>query len=110
MGALTFHSQERMRCAGSSRQLWAWQLWRRYRYMRRRSRKAHLYERSHETPAENVRKSQWYDHLLSTNPSFRTYRIRKECNPIVNDPELRRECIGSFDVYEPVRPGHRRGH
>ena len=72
--------------------------------------KAHSYGRSHETPAENVRKSQWYDHLLSTNPSFRTYRIRKECNPIVNDPELRRECIGSFDVYEPVRPGHRRGH
>ena len=72
--------------------------------------KAHSSGRSHDTPAENVRKSQWYDHLLSTNPSFRTYRIRKECNPIVNDPELRRECIGSFDVYEPVRPGHRRGH
>jgi hypothetical protein len=72
--------------------------------------RAHPTDRLHETPAENVRKSQWYDHLLSTNPSFRTYRMRKECNPIVNDPELLRDCIGSFDVYEPVRPGHRRGH
>jgi hypothetical protein len=71
--------------------------------------KAQSSGRLRDTPAENVRKSQWYDHLLSTNPSFRTYRIRKECNPIVNDPELRRDCIGSFDVYEPVRPGYRRG-
>ena len=71
--------------------------------------KAHSSGRLHDTPAENVRKSQWYDHLLSTNPSFRSYRIRKECNPIVNDPELRRDCIGSFDVYEPVRSGYRPG-
>ena len=71
--------------------------------------KAQSSGRLRDTPAENLRKSQWYDHLLSTNPSFRTYRIRKECNPIVNDPELRRDCIGSFDVYEPVRPGYRRG-
>jgi hypothetical protein len=71
--------------------------------------KARSSGRLHETPAENVRKSQWYDHLLSTNPRFRAYRIRKECNPIVNDPELRRDCIGSFDVYEPVTPGYRRG-
>jgi hypothetical protein len=72
--------------------------------------KAHSYGRSHETPAENVRKSQWYDHLLSTNPSFRTYRIRKECGPIVKDPELRSDCVGSFDVYEPVGPrANRRG-
>ena len=71
--------------------------------------KAQSSGRLRDTPAENVRKSQWYDHLLSTNPSFRTYRIRKECNPIVNDSELRRDCIGSFDVYEPVRPGYRRG-
>jgi hypothetical protein len=68
--------------------------------------KAH--SRAHETPAENVRKSQWYDHLLSTNASFRTYRIRKECGPIVNDPELHSDCVGSFDVYEPVRPGYKR--
>jgi hypothetical protein len=70
--------------------------------------KAHSYGRSHDTPAENVRKSQWYDHLLSTNASFRTYRMRKECGPIVNDPELRSECVGSFDVYEPVGPGYKR--
>ena len=72
--------------------------------------KAHSSGRSHDTPAENVRKSQWYDHLLSTNPSFRTYRIRKECGPIVKDPELRSDCVGSFDVYEPVGPrANRRG-
>jgi hypothetical protein len=70
--------------------------------------KAYSSARLHETPAENVRKSQWYDHLLSTNPKFRAYRIRKECDPIVNDPELRRDCIRSFDVYTPVRPGSRR--
>jgi len=61
----------------------------------------------HETPAENVRKSQWYDHLLSTNPKFRAYRIRKECDPIVNHRELRRDCIMSVDVYTPVRAGSR---
>jgi hypothetical protein len=71
--------------------------------------KAHPSGRSHETPAENVRKSQWYDHLLSTNPRFRAYRIRKECGPITNDRELRNDCIRSFDIYEPVRPRHRRG-
>ena len=70
--------------------------------------KASSSARLHETPAENVRKSQWYDHLLSTNPRFRAYRIRKECDPIVNDPELRRDCIRSFDVFTPVRPGSRR--
>ena len=71
-------------------------------------KKAYSYGRPHETPAENVRNSQWYDHLLSTNPSFRTYRIRNECGPIVNDPGLRSDCVGSFDVYEPVGPGSTR--
>ena len=70
--------------------------------------KAHSFGRSHETPAENVQKSQWYDHLLSTNASFRTYRMRKECGPIVNDPELYSDCVGTFDAYEPVRPGYKR--
>jgi hypothetical protein len=65
---------------------------------------AHSSGRSHETPAENVRKSQWYDHLLSTNASFRTYRTDKECDPIVNDRDLRTDCIRSFDQYEPFRP------
>jgi len=63
------------------------------------------YARPYETPAENVRKSQWYDYLLSTNAGFRTYRMAKECRPIVNDPPLHGDCIGSFDTYEPVRPG-----
>jgi len=60
-----------------------------------------------ETPAENVRKSQWYDYLLSINLGFRTYRIHKECNPITFSQALRQECVGSFDVYEPIRPGYR---
>ena len=71
--------------------------------------KAHSPGKLHETPAENVRKSQRYDHLLSTNPRFRAYRIRKECGPIANDRELRNDCIRSFDIYEPVRPRNRRG-
>ncbi len=60
-------------------------------------------ERSHETPAENVRKSELYDSLLRTNASFRAYRAKKECRPIVNDPALRGDCLASFDTYEPVR-------
>jgi hypothetical protein len=50
--------------------------------------KAYSSARLHETPPENVRKSQWYDHLLSTNPRFRAYRIRKECDPIAHDPRV----------------------
>jgi hypothetical protein len=53
-----------------------------------------------ETPAQNVRKSQSYDHLLSTNAAFRSSRMRKECGPI-KDPALRNDCVGSFSVYEP---------
>jgi hypothetical protein len=73
-------------------------------------RKAHSAGGLHETPAENVRKSQMYDHLLSTNPRFRAYRMRKECGPIANDPELRHDCLASFNVYEPAGPRHRRAH
>jgi hypothetical protein len=62
--------------------------------------RAHPHGRWHETPAQNVWKSQRYDHLLSTNAGFRSYRMRKECGPI-RDPELRANCIGSFSVYEP---------
>ena len=54
----------------------------------------------HETPAQNVRKSQQYDHLVASNSSFRTYRMRKECGPI-RDAELRASCVGSFNEYEP---------
>jgi hypothetical protein len=54
----------------------------------------------HETPAQNVWQSQRYDHLLSTNASFRAYRMRRECGPI-KDSELRASCVGSFSAYEP---------
>ena len=59
-----------------------------------------------ETPEENVRKSQWYDYLLSINARFRTYRTHKECDPINYSLELRRGCVVSFDAYEPIRPGY----
>jgi hypothetical protein len=54
----------------------------------------------HETPAQNVRKSHQYDYLVTTNSSFRAYRMRKECGPI-RDAELRANCVGSFNEYEP---------
>jgi len=59
---------------------------------------------------ENVRKSQWYDHLLSTNPSFRTpTAYGRSAIRSSNDPEFAQASgIGSFEVYEPVRPGYRR--
>ena len=60
-----------------------------------------------ETPQENVRKSQWYDYLLSVSARFRTYRIHKECTPITFSGELRQDCVVSFDTYEPIRPGYR---
>ena len=34
--------------------------------------KAHPHGKWHETPAQNVRKSQSYDNLLSTNAAFRS--------------------------------------
>jgi hypothetical protein len=62
----------------------------------------HHHGKWRETPAQNVRKSQQYDYLVSTNGSFRAYRMRKECGPI-RDPELRNNCLVSFSAYEPVR-------
>jgi hypothetical protein len=56
--------------------------------------------RSHETPAQNVWKSQQYDYLVTTNPGFRAARMRKECGPI-RDPGLRSSCVASFGEYEP---------
>jgi hypothetical protein len=41
--------------------------------------------KSHETPGQNVRKSQQYDYLVRTNPGFREARMKKECGPI-KDP------------------------
>ena len=60
----------------------------------------HHHAKWHESPAQNVRKSQQYDYLVATNGSFRAYRMRKECGPI-RDPELRASCVGSFGAYEP---------
>ncbi len=59
-----------------------------------------------ETPEENVRKSQWYDYLLSVNARFGIYHIHKECNPITFSGALRQDCVVSFDTYEPIRPGY----
>jgi hypothetical protein len=59
-----------------------------------------------ETPEENVRKSQWYDYLLSINARFRTYRVYKECSPVTYSGELHQDCVVSFDIYEPIRPGY----
>lgn len=55
----------------------------------------HHHPKWRETPAQNVHKSQQYDHLVSTNGSFRASRMRKECGPIT-DAELRADCLGSF--------------
>ena len=60
----------------------------------------HQHAKRHETPAQNVHKSQQYDHLVASNSSFRANRMRKECGPI-RDAELRASCVGSFSVYEP---------
>jgi len=49
---------------------------------------------------QNVRESQLYDRLLQTNLRFRQARMRKECGPIT-DPQLRADCISSFDQSEP---------
>ena len=60
----------------------------------------HPHSKWRETPAQNVRKSQHYDHLVATNSSYRAFRMRKECGPI-KDVELRVSCVGSFNEYEP---------
>ena len=49
---------------------------------------------------QNVIESQHYDALVAANPGFRAFRMRKECGPIA-DPELRNNCMASFNVYEP---------
>ena len=56
----------------------------------------------HETPTQNVSRSQQYDHPLRTDANYRRYRMHKECGPI-SDPGLRRNCLLSFSAYEPMR-------
>jgi hypothetical protein len=64
--------------------------------------KAYPHAKWHETPAQNVRKSQQYDYLVSTNAAYRSSRVRKECGPI-KDPALWNNCVASFGAYEPMR-------
>jgi hypothetical protein len=52
-------------------------------------------------PQRNLMEAQQYERLLETNPAFRMARIRKECGPIT-DPQLRADCIASFDQFEPM--------
>jgi hypothetical protein len=52
------------------------------------------------SPEGNIYLSRVYDHLLQTHWGFRHYRMRKECRPI-RIPELRADCLASFDQYEP---------
>ena len=54
--------------------------------------------------ARNVVESQRYDALVASDPGFRRYRMRKECGPIT-DPQLRTDCLASFNVYEPPMYG-----
>jgi hypothetical protein len=51
----------------------------------------------------NIQSAQ-YERLLQTNRGFRQARMRKECGPI-NDPQLRDQCLASFQQYEPVMTG-----
>ena len=45
-----------------------------------------------------------YDRLLQVSPGFRHARMRKECGPI-GDPQLRGECLASFQQFEPTMVG-----
>ena len=45
-----------------------------------------------------------YDRLLQSSMGFRQARMRKECGPI-REPQLRGQCLASFDQYEPVMVG-----
>ena len=49
-----------------------------------------------ESAAQNVRESQQYEQLVCSNPAFRERRMREECGPII-DPQLRQNCLASFD-------------
>ena len=52
----------------------------------------------------NVIETAHYDRLLQTNMGFRQARMRRECGPI-NDPQLRSQCLASFQQYEPTMTG-----
>jgi hypothetical protein len=56
--------------------------------------------------AANVRESEQYSALLRSNPSFRKKREQIECGPIT-DPQLRQNCINSFEAYAAPASGKR---
>jgi hypothetical protein len=58
--------------------------------------------------AANVRQSEQYDQVLSSNPSFRAKRMQQECGP-VTDPELHASCVASFGG-DGAPPSKRRQH
>ncbi len=47
------------------------------------------------SPQQNRVESRRYEGLVGANPTFRAYRMRKECDP-VTDPALHQQCIDSF--------------
>ncbi len=55
----------------------------------------------------NVRESEQYSALLRSNPAFRKKREQIECGPIT-DPQLRSNCIASFEAYASSAPAKRR--
>jgi hypothetical protein len=64
--------------------------------------KAYPHGKWHETPAQNVRKSQSYDRLLSTNAAFRSSRVRKGMRADQRS-HIGNDCVGSFSAYEPMQ-------
>src|SRR5947208_6866929 len=55
----------------------------------------------HWNARRNVIESRHYDRLLQINPGLRQARMRRECGPI-GDPQLRADCLESFNQYEPM--------
>jgi hypothetical protein len=55
----------------------------------------------------NVKQSEEYSSLLRSNPSFRKKREQIECGPI-QDPQMRQDCINSFEAYGSAPPARRR--
>jgi len=55
----------------------------------------------------NVRESEAYSGLLRSNPGFRRKREQIECGPI-QDPQMRQDCINSFEAYASAPPPTRR--
>ena len=56
----------------------------------------------------NVKESEQYSALLRSNPAFRKKREQIECGPI-QDPQMRQDCINSFEAYASAPPAKRRG-